>query len=89
MTEESSAYRTDRAVLAVNGFAADGNMFVKNVKQRLEVRKHSSLSLRCSVDSHAGAVVPPCARERHASARHRTFDPDNAVRTEVLPVLRL
>ena len=31
-------YRTDRAVLAVNGFAADGNMFVKKVKQRLEVR---------------------------------------------------
>lgn len=31
--------RTDRAVLAVNGFAADGNMFVKNVKQRLEVRQ--------------------------------------------------
>jgi 20S proteasome subunit beta 6 len=30
--------RTDRAVLAVNGFAADGNMFVKKVKQRLEVR---------------------------------------------------
>jgi 20S proteasome subunit beta 6 len=29
--------RTDRAVLAVNGFAADGNMFVKKVKQRLEV----------------------------------------------------
>ena len=28
---------TDRAVLAVNGFAADGNMFVKKVKQRLEV----------------------------------------------------
>ena len=26
------------AVLAVNGFAADGNMFVKKVKQRLEVR---------------------------------------------------
>jgi hypothetical protein len=25
-------------VLAVNGFAADGNMFVKKVKQRLEVR---------------------------------------------------
>jgi 20S proteasome subunit beta 6 len=24
-------------VLAVNGFAADGNMFVKKVKQRLEV----------------------------------------------------
>ena len=29
---------TDRAVLAVNGFAADGKMFVKSVKQRLEVR---------------------------------------------------
>lgn len=31
-------FSTDRAVLAVNGFAADGNMFVKKVKQRLEVR---------------------------------------------------
>jgi len=29
--------RTDKAVLAVNGFAADGNMFVKKVRQRLEV----------------------------------------------------
>ena len=29
--------RTDKAVLAVNGFAADGNMFVKRVRQRLEV----------------------------------------------------
>jgi 20S proteasome alpha/beta subunit len=29
--------RTDRAVLAVNGFAADGNVFVKRVKQKLEV----------------------------------------------------
>jgi hypothetical protein len=33
--------RTDRAVLAVNGFAADGNMFVKKVKQRLEVHSRS------------------------------------------------
>lgn len=33
-----SVIRTDKAVLAVNGFAADGNMFVKKVKQRLEVR---------------------------------------------------
>ena len=33
--------RTDRAVLAVNGFAADGNMFVKKVKQRLEVLHYS------------------------------------------------
>ena len=31
-------YRTDKAVLAVNGFAADGNMFIKKVRQRLEVR---------------------------------------------------
>ena len=30
--------RTDKAVLAVNGFAADGNMFVKRVQQRLEAR---------------------------------------------------
>ncbi len=33
-----SQCRTDKAVLAVNGFSADGNMFVKKVKQRLEVR---------------------------------------------------
>lgn len=32
-----SCDRTDKAVLAVNGFAADGNMFVKKVRQRLEV----------------------------------------------------
>jgi len=32
---------TDRATLAVNGFAADGNMFVKTVKQRLEWYKHA------------------------------------------------
>jgi hypothetical protein len=33
-----SVFRTDKAILAVNGFAADGNMFVKKVKRRLEVR---------------------------------------------------
>ena len=33
----TSYHRTDKAVLAVNGFAADGNMFVKKVRQRLEV----------------------------------------------------
>jgi len=32
---------TDRAVLAVNGFAADGNTFVKKVKQRLEWYRHN------------------------------------------------
>jgi 20S proteasome subunit beta 6 len=36
--------RTDRAVLAVNGFAADGNMFVKKVKQRLEVQSRFPVS---------------------------------------------
>jgi len=33
----TSLFRTDNAVLATNGFAADGNNFVKRVKQRLEV----------------------------------------------------
>ena len=37
ITSAHTPNRTDRAVLAVNGFAADGNMFVKKVKQRLEV----------------------------------------------------
>jgi len=32
---------TNRAVLAVNGFAADGNMFVKTVRQRLEWYRHA------------------------------------------------
>jgi len=32
---------TDRATLAVNGFAADGNIFVKTVKQRLEWYRHA------------------------------------------------
>jgi len=32
---------TDKAVLAVNGFAADGSMFVKKVRQRLEWYRHA------------------------------------------------
>jgi len=32
---------TDKATLAVNGFAADGNIFVKTVKQRLEWYRHA------------------------------------------------
>jgi 20S proteasome alpha/beta subunit len=39
------AGRTDKAVLAVNGFAADGNQFVKRVKQRLEVCSLQHLSI--------------------------------------------
>jgi len=34
----SASNRTDKAALAVNGFSADGNMFVKRLRQRLEVR---------------------------------------------------
>ena len=33
----SLRFRTDNAVLATNGFSADGKNFVKRVKQRLEV----------------------------------------------------
>ncbi|EJD36350.1 N-terminal nucleophile aminohydrolase [Auricularia subglabra TFB-10046 SS5] len=36
-----NANLTDKAVLAVNGLAADGNMFVKKVKQRLEWYRHA------------------------------------------------
>ncbi|KAJ7776856.1 20S proteasome subunit [Mycena maculata] len=32
---------TDKAVLATNGFAADGNMFVNKVRQRLEWYRHA------------------------------------------------
>ena len=47
-------FSTDKAVLAVNGFAADGNMFVKKVKQRLEVcTRHTPSRIRCS---HLGSL---------------------------------
>ena len=52
--------RTDRAVLAVNGFAADGNMFVKKVKQRLEVWS----SLSCP-EPAANALAPQWYRHAH------------------------
>ena len=39
--------RTDKAVLAVNGFAADGNMFVKRLKNRLEVRSCRLIKSDC------------------------------------------
>ena len=35
---------TDNAVLATNGFAADGKNFVKRVKQRLEVSSKANPS---------------------------------------------
>jgi hypothetical protein len=44
-------------VLAVNGFAADGNMFVKKVKQRLEVRLPQSLPHTTLMWSRSGTVM--------------------------------
>jgi len=41
-------FRTDKAVLATNGFAADGNNFVKRVRQRLEVCAVPPLYVRSS-----------------------------------------
>jgi hypothetical protein len=37
-----------KVVLSVNGFAADGNMFVKRVKQKLEARLPCTLIYRLS-----------------------------------------
>ena len=55
-------HRTDKAVLAVNGFAADGNMFVKKVKQRLEVRSASC--------PHSTTLCPYASQwYRHAHAK--------------------
>jgi 20S proteasome subunit beta 6 len=52
---------TDRAVLAVNGFAADGNMFVKNVKQRLEALVQYTHSIQWAHMNvrHAVRLVQP------------------------------
>ncbi len=41
----TSLYRTEKAVLAVNGFAADGKVFVKRVQQRLEARFYLGILL--------------------------------------------
>ena len=80
--------RTDRAVLAVNGFAADGKMFVKSVKQRLEV-PHILLYLSVLFAKCINLVVSTCSREGHASSRDRTTDTNNVVRKEILPLLCL
>lgn len=82
-TERSSTdvrdwVRTDRAVLAVNGFAADGNMFVKSVKQRLEV---SIILFFCNTMSEQlSPVVPSCSCKRHASPCYCPIDTNNVVR---------
>lgn len=52
-----SLYRTDKAVLAVNGFAADGNMFVKRVQQRLEVRLYPGVLMSLRLILYCFTVV--------------------------------
>jgi hypothetical protein len=54
--DASTLDRTGKAVLAVNGFAADGNMFVKKVKQRLEV---SELFLTFHCPSFVNPLLQP------------------------------
>ena len=53
----SLRFRTDNAVLATNGFSADGKNFVKRVKQRLEVScrslsKQAALTLQWYEHAH-------------------------------------
>ena len=57
----TSLYRTDKAVLAVNGFAADGNMFVKRVQQRLEVRTYTGVLMSLWLSIYCYTVVQACA----------------------------
>ena len=80
--------RTDRAVLAVNGFAADGNMFVKTVKQRLEVRCQVLLWW-VAVDLEGSTVVSSCPCERHAPPCHCPSDTNDVVCKAILPILRV
>ena len=49
--------RTDKAVLAVNGFAADGKVFVKRVQQRLEARIYLGVSLSLPLILYCFTVV--------------------------------
>lgn len=85
---DASPCRTDRAVLAVNGFAADGNMFVKKVKQRLEVCFFTFFSPGRVSDIRI-PVVPPCTCKGYAFARDRPSDSDDALCPTILPILRL
>jgi len=82
--------RTDRAVLAVNGFAADGNTFVKKVKQRLEVRLvlFDTMSQKAFIHS-ISPVVPTQPRKGYASPLNRASNSNDAVRPALLPLLCL
>ena len=80
--------RTDRAVLAVNGFAADGNTFVKKVKQRLEVCP-VLITLPQDIFIHSCAVVSTQPRKGYASPLNRASNSDYALRAALLPLLCL
>lgn len=89
--------RTDKAVLAVNGFAADGNMFVQKVQQRLEVcfivfntsyftnqaRRNYLYIIMSPI------VVPSRTRQRDATTGNSQAHSDYALRKAILPLLRL
>lgn len=81
--------RTDKAVLAVNGFAADGNMFVKKVRQRLEVRSVRNLCLTCAVKPHLVRfpVVSTRACQRYANPRYCPPDPNDVILPTFFPIL--
>lgn len=70
--------RTDKAVLATNGFAADGNIFVKRLRQRLEVGDvERAIGGRTWLTN--GLVVPPRACQGHANPCDRKAHTDYAL----------
>ena len=85
-------YRTDKATLAVNGFAADGNMFVKKVRQRLEVRTFRIFLFTADliiVSYSSLSVVSPCACKGHAYPCNCASHPNHALCQTFLPILCL
>ncbi len=58
--------RTDKAVLAVNGFAADGNIFVKRLRQRLEVCLPLPVFLKLVFISYAFHLKKQWYRHAHS-----------------------
>lgn len=77
--------RTDNAVLATNGFAADGKNFVKRVKQRLDV---SSTTLLFGIEAHI-TVVRARTQQADAPQSHCEVDSDHALLEADVPLLRL
>lgn len=66
-------------------------MFVKKVRQRLEVRVRRQYGCRpvLTFSRLCSLVVSPCARKRHASARHCPSHPIHALCSPLFPLLRL